>query len=104
MGANEKGILNLLFQDDVHIERMHARHNKYTRAQRCSVAWKAGRILVRSGQPWSASFAREVEHFTGNEQGKDDQVDALVSAFDLVELNAPVGWGGGGFTFGKACV
>jgi predicted phage terminase large subunit-like protein len=101
MGANEKGILNLLFQDDVAIERMPARHNKYTRAQRCANAWKSGRILVRRGASWSAVFAREVEYFTGNERGKDDQVDALVSAFDLVETSAAAGWDGG-FTFGSA--
>ncbi len=104
MGANEKGILNLLFQDDVAIERMPARHNKFTRAQRTANAWKAGRILVRRGQPWSGAFAREVEFFTGNEKAHDDQVDALVSAFDLVETNAPIGWCGSGFKFGKAVV
>lgn len=101
MGGNEKGILNLLFVEDVSIERMPARHSKHTRSQRCAVAWRAGRILVRSDQPWSARFAREVEYFTGNERGHDDQVDALVSGFDLVELTAALGWEGG-FTFGRA--
>lgn len=103
MGGNEKGILNLLFQEDVAIERMPARHGKHTRSQRCAKAWRQGRIIVRSGQPWSAMFAREVEYFTGNERGHDDQVDALVSAFDLVELSAALGWEGG-FTFGSACM
>lgn len=99
----EKGILGHLFHADVEIERMPARHNKWTRSQRTATAWKQGRILVRRGQPWSVLFAREVEYFTGDERGHDDQVDALVSAFDLVELCAPVGWAGGGFRFGKAC-
>ncbi len=104
MGGNEKGMLDNLFRDTVAIERMPARHNKYTRAQRCAVAWGAGRVLVRRGQPWSDAFAREVEFFTGNEKGHDDQVDALVSGFDLVELQAPVSWAGGGFKFGRAVV
>jgi predicted phage terminase large subunit-like protein len=104
MGGNERGILDLLFQDEVAIERMKARHNKYTRAQRCARAWQAGRVLVREGMPWAKAFVREVEYFTGDERGHDDQVDALVSAFDLVELSAPVGWAGGGFTFGAACM
>ena len=103
MGGNERGILNLLFQDDVAIERMPTRHNKYTRSQRCAKAWRAGRILVRAGQPWSAAFAREVEYFTGNERGKDDQVDAMVSGFDMVETIAAEGWSGG-FSFGRACM
>ncbi len=102
MGANEKGILNLLFQDHVAIERMPARHNKFTRAQRCAGAWKVGRIMCSRGMAGASSFARECEFFTGNEKGHDDQVDALVSGFDLVELNAPVGWAGSGFTFGSA--
>lgn len=103
MGGNEKGILNLLFQEDVAIERMPARHNKYTRSQRCANAWKDGRVYVLAGQSWSATFAREVEFFTGNERGKDDQVDALVAAFDAVETSAADGWDGG-FTFGKTCM
>ncbi len=101
MGGNEKGILNLLFQDDVAIERMPARHNKYTRSQRTANTWKAGRIEVLAGQPWSGVFAREVEYFTGNERGKDDQTDALVAAHDMVETNAAAGWDGS-FTFGHA--
>ena len=103
MGGNEKGILNLLFVEDVAIERMPARQNKFTRSQRCASAWKVGRIIVRSGQPWSAKFAREVEYFTGAERGRDDQVDALVSAFDLVETSAAAGWDGG-FAFGRTCM
>ncbi len=98
----EKGFMNHLFQDSVAIERMPARHNKWSRAQRTAAAWRTGRILVRRGQPWASKFVREVEYFTGEEKGHDDQVDALVSGFDLVEMNAPVGWAGGGFTFGKA--
>jgi predicted phage terminase large subunit-like protein len=105
MGGNERGMLDNLFREaGFVIERMPARHNKYTRAQRCAVAWKAGRVLVRRGQPWTTRFAREVEYFTGNERGHDDQVDALVSGFDLVELAAPVSWAGGGFKFGRAVV
>jgi predicted phage terminase large subunit-like protein len=103
MGANEKGVLNLLFQDNVAIERMPARHNKFTRAQRCANAWKSGRIMVRQGQDWTGAFCRETEFFTGNERGHDDQVDALVSGFDLVELTAAGGWDGG-FKFGKCCM
>ena len=98
----EKGILNLLFHDGITIERLPARFSKWTRSQRCAVAWKSGRILVKRGAPWAAKFAREVEYFTGNETNRDDQVDALVSGFDLVEASAPVGWAGAGFTFGAA--
>lgn len=99
MGGNEKGILNLLFQRDVSIERMPARHNKFTRAQRTASAWGQGRILVRSGAKWTKSFVSEVEFFTGEENGTDDQVDALVAAFDMVEATSAPGWDK--FTFGR---
>ena len=102
MGGPEKGIHRLLFARGIAIEKMPAHHNKWTRSQKCADAWRTGRIMIRKGQPWSDAFAREVEFFDGNERGHDDQVDALVSGFDLVELNAPVGWAGQGFAFGRA--
>lgn len=100
----EKGILNLLFHDGIPIERLPAKFSKWTRSQKCAIAWRTGRVLVRMGQPWSHKFAREVEFFTGREGAVDDQVDALVSAFDLIEANAPVEWAGSGFKFGAAVV
>lgn len=98
----EKGVLNLLFNNGIPIVRMPARHNKWTRAKRTSIAWKAGRILVRAGQPWTVKFVRVIEYFTGAEKARDDDADALVAAHDLVALNEPVGWAGNGFTFGSA--
>jgi len=101
-GGPEKGVLNLLFNNGVPIVRMPAKHNKWTRAKRTSIAWKAGRILVRSGQPWTTKFVRVIEYFTGAEKARDDDADALVAAYDLVAMNAPVGWAGNGFAFGSA--
>ncbi len=98
----EKGVLNLLFNNGVPIVRIPAKHNKWTRAKRTSIAWKAGRILVRSGQPWTVAFSRVIEYFTGAEKGRDDDADALVAAYDLVAMHEPVAWAGGGFTFGSA--
>lgn len=98
----EKGILNLLFHDGLPIERLPAKFSKWTRSQRTARAWKGGRILVRRGQPWSKRYARAVEFFTGREGAVDDEIDATVSAFDLIEANAPVGWAGAGFKFGGA--
>lgn len=98
----EKGVLNMLFHNGISIERLPAKHNKWTRAQRCAKAWRAGRILVKRGQAWTADFCLEVEFFTGAEHGVDDQVDMLVSAYDLVAMNEPVNWAGGGFAFGQS--
>lgn len=98
----EKGVLNLLFNNGVPIVRIPARHNKWTRARRTAIAWRAGRIVVRAGQKWTNAFSRVIEYFTGAENGRDDDADALVAAHDLVALNEPVGWAGQGFTFGSA--
>jgi hypothetical protein len=98
----EKGVLNLLFNNGVPIVRLPARHNKWTRARRTSIAWKTGRILVRAGQKWTVPFVRVIEYFTGAERGRDDDADALVAAHDLIAINEPVAWAGGGFTFGSA--
>lgn len=102
VGGPEKGVLNLLFHNGIAIERMPARHNKWTRAQRVGGTWRGGRVLIRRGQPWTSKFALEVEFFTGAEHGTDDQVDALVAAHDLVAMNEPVEWAGRGFSFGSA--
>lgn len=103
MSGPEVGVLNLLFHNGVPITRMPARHNKWTRAKRTAVAWRSGRILVRAGQPWTAKFVRVVEYFTGNERARDDDVDALVSAHDLVAMNEPLDWiGNSTFMFGNA--
>jgi phage terminase large subunit-like protein len=102
VSGTEKGIFNLMFHRGVVIERLPARYSKWTRAQKCAIAWRSGRILVRAGQPWTAAYVREVEYFTGAEGKKDDQVDATVSVFDLIDQGQPVEWAGGGFAFGSA--
>jgi len=104
VSGQERGIFDLLFYRGLEIERLPARQSKWTRSQRCALAWKAGRIMVRRGQPWTAKFVREVEYFTGEDGHHDDQVDALVSAYDAHAATAPVGWAGGGFKFGRAVV
>ena len=98
----EKGVLNLLFMHGIPIVRLPARHNKWTRARRTAKEWNRGRILVRANQKWTTPFVRVIEFFTGAEKGRDDDADALVAAHDLVALNEPVEWAGGGFTFGSA--
>lgn len=103
VGGQERAIYDLLFYRGIEIARMPARVSKWARATRSSIAWKAGRIMVRAGQTWTKSFAREVEYFTGQEEAHDDQVDALVSGYDYHALNAPVGWAQEqGFKFGRA--
>lgn len=101
----EKGIFNLLFYlDGIEIERMPARFDKWTRAQKTAALWREKKIRVRQGQPWTMAFVREVESFTGHDDTTDDQVDGMVSGVDAHAATAPVGWADNGFKFGKACV
>jgi phage terminase large subunit-like protein len=98
----EKGILNLLLEDGIQVERLPARYGKFTRAQRSSQAWALGRIRVDPNAKWCDAFVNRLRYFTGAEGELDDEVDALVSAYDSAEVGKPTGWvQGAGFTFGR---
>lgn len=58
--------------------------DKFTRAQTCAAAWNDQRISVPTDNafPWVRPFVNEVCKFTGVKDPKDDQVDAMVHAFN----------------------
>lgn len=97
----EKGVYDTLFLLGLEIEQMPARWNKGVRAKRCAHAWENGRVLVRPKEPWSRDFIAECHAFSGYEDPHDDQVDALVSAYDALEAGRPVP-GFSTFLFGRA--
>jgi phage terminase large subunit-like protein len=82
-GGTEKGVADLLAADGVRIETRPALADKFVRAQPTAAAWNAGRIAVTRG-PWFDPFVREVGTFTGAGDLHDDQVDALVAAWDAL--------------------
>lgn len=61
--------------------------DKFMRAQAVAGAWNSGRVLVPSGDapPWLAPFLEEVGAFSGVNDPRDDQVDALSHAWNSVE-------------------
>jgi predicted phage terminase large subunit-like protein len=75
--------------------------DKYTRANPCAEAWNGdpmngtpGRIVVPVAAPWLADFTGEVTTFHGGKTAydqHDDQVDAMVSAFDALSEWVSVG-------------
>ena len=87
-GGAEKGIADFMSErlngEALNIEVEATTADKYTRAQATARAWNKGRILLPVGAPWIADFVREVTHFTGADK-QDDQVDALVGAFDSLD-------------------
>jgi predicted phage terminase large subunit-like protein len=70
------------------IEVVSTSADKYTRAQPAARAWNQGRILLPAGMPWLQDFTHEVTNFTGSDK-HDDQVDALVGAFDKLASYLP---------------
>jgi len=64
--------------------------DKFIRAQATSAAWKRGEIMlpgedVEATDPeWLDDFVGEVTDFSGKGDRHDDQVDALVAAYDML--------------------
>jgi predicted phage terminase large subunit-like protein len=56
--------------------------DKFQRAQPVAAAWSGGRLLVPTSAPWLKDFLAEVRAFTGVGSRKDDQVDALSTAWN----------------------
>ncbi len=100
----EVGVLDLMMEHGVEVERLPARWNKLVRAQKSSIAWNKAEIWVPEGAEWLDAFLHEIHYFTGTDDATDDQVDALVSAYALIESGRPIEGFGGGFGFGTPCM
>jgi predicted phage terminase large subunit-like protein len=91
-GGAEKGIVDFMEERIdgrvLPIEVVSTSADKYTRAQPAARAWNQGRILLPAGMPWLQDFTHEVTNFTGSDK-HDDQVDALVGAFDKLASYLP---------------
>lgn len=84
-GGSERGVVDLFeAAGRLAIDAVPATADKMVRALPCSEAWNAGRILVPTGAPWLDDLVSEVLAFTGHPTDTDDQVDALVAAYDLL--------------------
>lgn len=84
LSGTEQAALSLFRSFGVEVDGRPARADKFIRAQPVATSWNRGQVQVlASDAPWVQPFISEVLNFTG--QGgreKDDQVDALSSAFD----------------------
>ncbi len=81
VSGTERGTLDFMARHGVHIRPLVARADKFSRAQLSAAAWNSGKIRVPREAHWLNAFVTELAGFTGND-ARDDQVDALVSAFD----------------------
>ncbi len=76
---------------DVRVVEIHVSQDKFTRALPVSAAWNDGRVRVPAqGALWLKEFLAEVTRFTGVKDARDDQVDALVHAFNALATTAPM--------------
>jgi len=63
--------------------------DKFTRAQPVASAWNNGLVLVPNAAPWLEDFLEVVGKFTGMDDPRDDEVDALAHAFNAA-MRLPV--------------
>lgn len=68
----------------VHIEWTRTQIDKLLRATPMIAAWNMGRILVPEGAEWLPELMTKLISFTGAPGGADDEIDAMVTAFELL--------------------
>lgn len=69
----------------VPVEPVLAKGDKHTRALAFAAAWDAGLVHLPKSATWLDDFVSELGDFTGATKDVDDQVDAVVAAFDLLQ-------------------
>lgn len=99
--TTEAGVAQLLREDGVPINDVLATNDKFARAQPAATAWNRGRILVPRNMavllgdrarekdfetevPWLRNLVDELGRFSGIRGERNDQVDALASAYESV--------------------
>ena len=95
IGGNEKGVADFIAKEvnDFHYE--YTSVNKLTRAQHLHAAWADGRVLwpdteaFPDAHRWLTDTLDVFDAFTGNNDTRDDEVDAAVAAFK--QLDKPSG-------------
>lgn len=61
-----------------------SKNDKFQRAQAVAAAWREGRIRVPRDAPWASAFIAQLVAFTGKDGERDDLVDALAVAYDML--------------------
>jgi phage terminase large subunit-like protein len=98
----EKGVIIMAHLEGIPIFPIDTGgRSKATRAQKAAYAWNDGRVVLPRNAPWLDTFRREVCNFDGSGSDNDDQVDAMVSAYDML---AGVTMSTSFFTGGSRCV
>ncbi len=86
IGGTELGVVDLLRTQGIALSAKQDRRDKHSRAISCAEAWSRGDVLMPEQAPWLSEFVGEVADFSGKGDAHDDQVDALVAAFDALGI------------------
>ena len=76
----QKGIVDTVISDGVHVNKQKVDASKYTRALEFSAQWNLGNVYIKKAD-WNDVFLKEVFNFTGSGKEHDDIIDALVYLF-----------------------
>lgn len=82
----ELGVADLLGTLGSKITAISTSADKFVRCQPVAVRWNQGKVRIRKGATWTPTFVAEVTKFTGVNDPKDDQVDALAAAYDMTVI------------------
>lgn len=85
--GTEKGAADHMVEQGVRIRLLKKEGDKFVRAQSAAAAWDRGDLLLPADKEWVPDFVDELTSFTGANSRNDDQVDAMVAAYDA--LNVP---------------
>jgi predicted phage terminase large subunit-like protein len=86
----EKGVIPFLKNSRVNVRAEVTNKDKFTRSIDVAAAWNRGDVLLPKDAPWLDSFISEVVNFTGINDAKDDQVDALAAAYSQIGAKSTV--------------
>lgn len=90
--ATEAGSVGFFRSSGIPITHKTATVDKFSRAIATAAAWNRGSILVPERAAWLDSFVSELASFSGLKDRHDDQVDALVAAFDHLHTGGGIDW------------
>jgi predicted phage terminase large subunit-like protein len=86
--GTEKGSTQFIKRRVPRFEFKTTSSDKFVRAQEVAAAWNSGHILVPDPSvfpaPWLFDFLDVIENFTGINDARDDEVDALASVYRVM--------------------
>lgn len=77
----QKAVADMVSNSGVRITRTFPTSDKLTRALPFIGAWNSGNVVVSNGN-WALDYCNELENFSGDGSGNDDQVDATANAYN----------------------